>query len=54
VTVFVKMAAMKPKTKQIIKIAALLTASALFLFQGFSLLFSEQEKPKPEQLNSVK
>ena len=48
------MAAMKTKTKQIIKIAALLTASALFLFQGFSLLFSEQETAKTEQLNTVK
>ena len=48
------MAAMKTKTKQIIKIAVLLTASALFLFQGFSLLFSEQEAAKTEQLNTVK
>ena len=45
---------MKTKTKQIIKIAALLTASALFLFQGFSLLFSGQEKAKSEQINTVK
>ena len=48
------MAAMNTKTKQIIKVAVLLIASGLFLFQGFSLLFSEQEKAKTEQLNTVK
>jgi len=48
------MAAMKTKTKQIIKIAVLLIASGLFLFQGFSLLFSEQEKAQTEQLNTAK
>jgi hypothetical protein len=37
------MARMNAKTKQIIKIALLLAASGYFLFEGFSLLFSEQE-----------
>lgn len=43
------MARMNVKTKQIIKIAFLLAASGYFLFEGFSLLFSEQEKAMTEQ-----
>jgi len=45
---------MNAKTKQMIKIAALLAASAFFLFQGFALLFSEQEKVQTEQINTAK
>jgi len=44
------MPCMNTKTKQIIKIALLLAASAFFLFQGFSMLFSEQENVKTEQI----
>lgn len=46
-------AGMNAKTKQMIKIAALLAASAFFLFQGFALLFSEQEKVQTEQINTA-
>lgn len=38
------MARMNAKTKQILKILLLLAASGFFLFQGFSMLFAEQEK----------
>jgi hypothetical protein len=47
------MADMNAKSKQIVKIALLLAASGFFLFQGFSLLFSEQEKPQTEQVSSA-
>ncbi len=36
------MPTMNAKTKQIIKIVLLLAASGFFLYQGFTLLFSEQ------------
>ena len=45
---------MNAKTKQLIKIVALLVASGLFLFQGFSLLFSPNEGTKTERINNVK
>lgn len=48
------MPGMNPKTKQLIKIAVLLVASGLFLFQGFSLLFSAPEQSKTEKINSAK
>lgn len=35
---------MNAKSKRIIKIVLLLLASGFFLYNGFSLLFSEQEK----------
>lgn len=41
---------MNAKTKQIVKIVLLLAASGFFLYQGFSLLFSEQ----PETADAVK
>jgi len=44
---------MNAKLKQIIKIVLLLAASGFFLFQGFSLLFSEQEKAQTEQVSSA-
>jgi hypothetical protein len=44
------MSAMNAKTKQIIKIVLLLAASGFFLYQGFSLLFSEQ----PDTAKTVK
>lgn len=40
------MARMNEKTKQILKIVMLMIASGFFLFQGFSLLFTEQESEK--------
>jgi len=48
------MARMNARTKQMVKIAVLLIASGFFLFQGFSLLFSEQRQSRPEQLNTAK
>jgi len=47
------MAGMNTKSKQIVKIVVLLAASGLFLFQGFSLLFSEQGKTQTEQVSSA-
>ncbi|MBD3800524.1 MAG: hypothetical protein IE886_03560 [Campylobacterales bacterium] len=46
------MAFMNAKTKQIIKIILLLAGSGFFLFQGFSLLFTEQEVT-PEKVEAV-
>ncbi|UFS63135.1 hypothetical protein LOH54_03180 [Sulfurimonas sp. HSL-3221] len=43
---------MNDKTKQIIKIVLLLAGSAFFLFQGFSLLFTEQDVT-PEKVEAV-
>ena len=41
---------MNVKTKQIVKIVLLLAASGYFLFEGFSLLFSEApEAPQVQQ-----
>jgi len=44
---------MNAKTKQIIKVVVLMAASAFFLFQGFSMLFSEQETAKSEEVKPV-
>lgn len=44
------MRSMNAKTKQIVKIVLLLAASGFFLYQGFSLLFSEQ----PDTVETVK
>jgi len=43
---------MNEKSKQIVKIILLLAASAFFLFQGFSLLFTEKEVT-PEKVGAV-
>ena len=43
------MRGMNDKSKQIVKIVLLLAASGYFLFEGFSLLFSEPPETAPVQ-----